>query len=141
LFQVRKIISISLSIILLLSNSGFAIATHYCGGHSVKSSLVLGNAAIDCGMKMDKGCESKETHGVELSKVPCCQNEYQSLDVKDDYKPTLTQTSVNVEFVASFIISFFLFPLSIDSRGSEYADYSPPFLERDTPTLHQVFLL
>ncbi|MGL1885177.1 MAG: hypothetical protein OCD76_01585 [Reichenbachiella sp.] len=137
----KKIISISLAFILLLSNAGFAVATHYCGGQAVKSSIVLGNAMIDCGMKMDKECESKETIGIQISKTPCCQNEYQSLDVEDDYKQSVLRSNVNIEFIAAFINSFILTPLFADSNESEYANYSPPFLESDIPTLHQVFLL
>ncbi len=137
----KKIISISLAIILLLSNAGFAVATHYCGGQAVKSSIVLGNAWIDCGMKMEKECANTETKGVQITKTPCCQNEYQSLDVEDDYKPTIVQSNVHVEFVVSSIIFSILLPLSVGSNETEYAICSPPFLERDVPALQQVFLI
>lgn len=121
---------------------GFAVATHYCGGLAVESQLVFGHEALDCGMaNMDKDCEIPPLEGMHLTKKPCCQNEYQSLNLEDDFKPTITQSTVNVEFVAAFIISFLQLPLFSTNEESQYANYSPPLIDQDIPVLHQVFLI
>ena len=116
------------------------MATHYCGGLAVKTKLVLGNAMIDCGMKMEKECESKESKDLTLTKSPCCQNEYQSLDVEDDFKPNFVQT-LNVDFVAAFVVAFFYLPLTSTEEKPQYANYSPPLIDQDRSVLHQVFLI
>lgn len=121
---------------------GFAVATHFCGGLAVESKVVLGHETLDCGMaNMDKGCKSDSPSGTHLKKKPCCENEYHSLDVEDDFKPTIVQSMVNVEFVAAFIVTFLHLPLSSTYEAPQYANYSPPLIDQDIPVLHQVFLI
>ncbi|WP_084370505.1 HYC_CC_PP family protein [Reichenbachiella faecimaris] len=136
----RKFISISLAIILLAGNSGFSLATHYCSGLAVESKVVLGHKALDCGMaNMDKECENDSPIGTHIKKGPCCENTYQSLDIEDDFKPSIVQSSVNVEFVAAFIITFLHLPISSINEEVQYANYSPPLIDQDISVLHQVF--
>lgn len=137
----RKIIAISLALLMLFSNMGFAIGTHYCGGMAVESELMHGHEPLDCGMTdMDEQpCPSELTHEHQLAKTPCCENEYQSLDVDGDYEPTVVQPSLNLAFVAAFAVSFLeiAFPTKIST--SRYADYSPPLIDQDIAVLYQVF--
>ena len=126
---------------MLSTNMGFAVATHYCGGMAVESQLVFGHEALDCGMaNMDKGCETPP-EGTHLSKKPCCENKYQSLDTEDDFKPTIAQSMVNVDFVAAFVITFLHLPISSTDEEPQYANYSPPLIDQDISVLHQVFLI
>ncbi len=122
---------------------GFAVATHYCGGLAVESQIVMGNAVLDCGMaNMDQQpCESMPSQKPEIRKKPCCQNEYQSLDVEDDFKQTIVQSTVNVEFVAAFIVSFLQVSLASENEAPQFANYSPPLIDQDISVLHQVFLI
>lgn len=86
-------------------------------------------------------CESMPSQKPEVKKKPCCENKYQSLDTEDDFKPTIVQSSVNVEFVAAFIVTFLHLPLSSTDEELQYANYSPPLIDQDIPVLHQVFLI
>ena len=127
---------------MLTTNMGFAIATHYCGGLAVESKVVFGHEALDCGMaNMDKDCETPPLEGMHLSKKPCCENKYQSIDTEDDFKPTIVQSMVSVEFVAAFVITFLHLPISSTNEEPQYANYSPPLIDQDIPVLHQVFLI
>ncbi|WP_456459132.1 HYC_CC_PP family protein [Reichenbachiella sp.] len=138
----KKILSISLALIMLTTNMGFAVATHYCGGLAVESKVVLGHETLDCGMaNMDKDCKTPPLEGMHLSKKPCCENKYQSIDTEDDFKPTIIQSTVNVEFVAAFIVTFLHLPISSTNEESQYANYSPPLIDQDISVLHQVFLI
>ncbi|MEP2026175.1 MAG: hypothetical protein ABJH98_07745 [Reichenbachiella sp.] len=137
---VRKFISISLAIILLVGNSGFSLATHYCSGLAVESKVVLGHRALDCGMdNMDKACEKDSPIGIQIKDGQCCENTYQSLEIEDDFKPSIAQSHVNVEFVAAFVISFFHLSISSIDEEPQYANYSPPLIDQDISVLHQVF--
>ena len=130
---------------------GFAIATHYCGGMAVKSKLMLGHEPLDCGMAtmdkadMDMGnmdeqpCQSEPTHALRLKKTPCCENEYQSLDVEGDYELTVVQPSLNFEFVAAFAVSFLKVAFLTEIPSPQYANYSPPLIDQDIAILYQVF--
>ena len=141
MIEVKKILSIALALIMLSTNMGFAIATHYCGGMAVESQLVFGHEALNCGMaNMDKGCET-QPEGMHLSKKSCCENKYQSLDTEDDFKPTIAQSMVNVDFVAAFVITFLHLPISSTDEEPQYANYSPPLINQDISVLHQVFLI
>lgn len=120
---------------------GFALATHYCGGLAVESELVIGNTVLDCGMAdMEIGCEVNSPLTTQIEKMTCCDNQYQSLDIDDDYKLSV-QSEINIDFVAAFFVTFFEFSFSSENEEDQYANYSPPILESDIPILHQVFLI
>jgi hypothetical protein len=148
---VRKTIAISLALLVLFSNMGLAIATHYCGGMAVESKLMLGHEPLDCGMTdmdmatVDMGnmdeqpCQSEQTHAIQLKKTPCCENEYQSLDVEGDYELKVVQPSLNLEFVAVFAVSFLRIAFPTEIPSPQYANYSPPLIDQDIAILYQVF--
>ena len=125
---------------------GLAIATHYCGGMAVESKLMLGHEPLDCGMATvdtadmdEQPCQSEQTHALQFTKTPCCENEYQSLDVEDDYELTVVQPSLNFEFVAAFAVSFLKATFLTEIPSPQYANYSPPLIEQDIAVLYQVF--
>ncbi len=127
---------------MLSTNMGFAMATHYCGGLAVESKVVFGHEALDCGMaKMDQqSCQTLPPQKPGVKKTPCCQNKYQSLDIEDGFKPTIVQTTFNVDFVAAFIVTSLHSPVYFYEEP-QYTNYSPPLINRDIPVLHQIFLI
>lgn len=139
--KLKKLIAISLSIILLFSNIGFTFATHYCSGHAVKSKLMLSKGELDCGMlKLDNSCED-DSDEASITKKSCCENAYLSLDVEDDFQPSTLLPEINIAFVLSFVYTFFeLFNSSIELK-SVYEDFSPPFRSIDFQVLFQSFLI
>ncbi|MEP1033163.1 hypothetical protein [Ekhidna sp.] len=137
----KKVISISLALLMLTSHLGFAVGTHFCGGLAVEAKLMIGHEHLDCGMAdMDKECEGKSEGKTYLDKVPCCDNEYLSIEVEDEFKPSFEQTAFNFEFVAAFAV-LYLDIISVDQQNPQYTEYDPPLVTKDIPILHQVFII
>ena len=126
---------------MLTSHLGFAVGTHYCMGDAVESKLMIGHEHLDCGMgDMDKDCERKSDKETHLNKMPCCENEYLSMDVKDEFKLSVEQSTLNFEFVVAFVVSYIdLF--STDRVEQQYSAYDPPLVTKNISILHQVFLI
>jgi len=119
---------------------GIALGIHYCGGLAVETRAMIGQQHLDCGMgDMDRDCEGSESN-THFDKMPCCENDYLSIPVEDEFKPALDQSKVNIDFVAAFIISYLeLFSDSV--RETKFFQYDPPLVTRDISTLHQVFII
>lgn len=126
---------------MLTSHLGFAVGTHFCGGLAVEAKLMIGHEHLDCGMAdMDKECERKSDGKTYLDKSPCCENEYLTIEVEDEFKPSVEQTALNFEFVAAFVVSYLDF-FSVDEENGQLAEYDPPLVTEDISILHQVFII
>ncbi|CAN0106928.1 unnamed protein product, partial [Chrysoparadoxa australica] len=136
----RKIISISLLLIFLTSHLGLAVGTHYCGGISMQTDLMIGHKHLDCGMEdMQKECNQKENEP-RFEKVPCCENEYTSLDLTEDFNPAIN--AVNVDFAIAFISTYYqINPLAATIANRYQVKNYPPPVERDVQILFQTFLI
>ncbi|MEP0985689.1 hypothetical protein [Ekhidna sp.] len=137
----KKVISISLALLMLTSHLGFAVGTHFCGGLAVEAKLMIGHEHLDCGMAdMDKECEGKSDGKTYLDKMPCCENEYLSIEVENEFKPIVEQNALNFEFVAAFAVSY-LDVFSVDEVNLQLTNYDPPQIAEDISILHQVFII
>ena len=132
--------AISFALILLVSNMGFAMAVHYCGGLAVESQLMVGHYPLDCGMP-DMDMEDEPIKDIQLNPQDCCDNQYQFLDVDDDFLSAHLSLSFNVDLFITFIHTWLNVVLLSEADKPQYASYSPPLLLRDIPVLHQVFLI
>ncbi|MGB3467887.1 MAG: hypothetical protein WBA74_21550 [Cyclobacteriaceae bacterium] len=139
----RKIIAISLAILIISVNMGFAVATHYCCGVVVESQLVLGKKKLDCGMSdIDQSpCKLKQPVNTQLSKKSCCQNRLQTIDIDDNFEFPVSFSNVILDYVTTFYkaIILIIFPHSVTL--TEFSDYSPPILNLDRAILYQVFII
>ena len=64
---------------------GWAVNTHFCGGHAVKTRLSIGFKHLGCGMENVKvSCESGLMQNAQFSETPCCEDQYQQLEVDDN---------------------------------------------------------
>lgn len=137
--MLKKIISISLIILLITSHLGIAVGTHYCGGLAVETRAMIGHQHMDCGMgDMDSDCEGTDSE-TRFDKLPCCQNEYLSVPVEDEFKPVLDQSKINVDFISAFVVTYL--ELFSDRFETQFIQYDPPLVTRDISTLLQVFLI
>lgn len=68
--KMRRLISLSLAILIFGSNFGYALNIHYCGGQISKVSFAFNPK--NCGMETKK--ENEVPSKKELSKKPCCQD-------------------------------------------------------------------
>jgi len=124
---------------------GFSIASHYCQGQLVKSQLVHGTDNFGCCMaKMDnqlpEECNFPDIQK-PVKKKGCCENEYQSLDIDDDFSSKQVLSKAHPQLIAVFIYVYYHLNTSDSNSDIAYSDYSPPPLEQDTQVLYQTFLL
>lgn len=138
----KKAIAISLTIILLFSNLGFALGTHYCGGEAVMSRVLLGEAELSCGMTaMESDCESDHGEDFSMKNTNCCENEYHSAFVDDNFNPELVKQIQIFSLALVFLYPDYFIALFPSVEKTFYSDYSPPPLEKDLRVLFQTFLI
>lgn len=115
---------------------GFTISSHYCGGKKVKTTISLGESDLTCGMKMANDCNNHKQF-----KKKCCENDYQNIQVEEDYTPQSVDYTSNVNFAATFLLvnSNFV-SLSLEKKFN-YNNHSPPLIVKDIPVLIQSFLI
>ncbi len=142
--SVKKIIAISLLLILLLSNVGLSVATHYCGGHAVKSGLSLGGSALDCGMS-ERSAASPECDrsGNHLKPERCCENYRQVLQTDDNHSPDVISAVLDIAFgLVPHHYDFLSKKLFSREKSPKAFFYPPPPLPaRDVQVLFQSFLI
>ena len=120
---------------------GVSVATHYCGGHAVKSAFTLNDADLDCGMKnIESSCESSSNEA-SFVKRNCCDNQYVSIHVDDNIQSSLVNSDLDVKFLFTFLYAFnALLPANFEQEVA-YEDYAPPIRNLDTQVLFQTFLI
>ncbi|PCJ81218.1 MAG: hypothetical protein COA49_05775 [Bacteroidetes bacterium] len=139
----KQLFSIFLATLMLVSNMGVTLATHYCGGKAVMSAFALGEMELSCGMSADDTCtHSSGTSSDSLENKTCCQNKYLQLDVDDvkslDAAVAIDNASNNVYLVYNTIQ---LYSSQILQIPTKYEYYSPPLIERDIIILVQSYLI
>jgi hypothetical protein len=128
---------------MFVSNVGFSINTHFCGGIAVKSSLSVGLHNPDCGMsKMDGACESTLPLDEEIVKSkPCCENQHQLIQLDENAELKSLSFGLNPVFFVAFVQFFvhsILFPFQ---NLIQNAYYPPPIPDKDIQILFQTFLI
>ncbi|MEQ8518626.1 MAG: hypothetical protein RLN79_07780 [Cytophagales bacterium] len=140
--KVKRIISISLALLMLVSNVGFAMNTHFCGGKAVKTNFTLGLHNLDCGMsEMEYACEKLPTSDEHVKTEQCCENKHQILQLEDCVEFQNSFGNVNPLFVATFIQTIIEQLNLVDDAQSRFAEYSPPLPDKDIQVLFQAFLI
>jgi hypothetical protein len=136
---VKKAASIFLSLLILVSSMGISFSTHYCMGRAVESELMIGMHELSCGMMdMDASCE---TAGVNIMAPGCCDNEFLSIDIEDDYQVVKTEISLEAKFLFAFTYTFLFNQLQNTEPIVAHTDLHPPPLEQDYQSMYQAFLL
>ena len=137
----KKALSIFLSLLILISSTGITFSTHFCMGRAVHNELSLGMDILSCGMMDEaKSCTS-DSEGQNLMAPSCCDNEFLSIEIQDDYQKISNEISFEAQFLYAFTYTF-LFDYQNDIELTlAHADHSPPLLEQDYQSLYQSFLL
>ena len=135
----KKLISILLTTLLLLSSSGVTYAQHFCGAYEMMSKITLGEAELSCGMEMKTSpCEEEG----QDEKHNCCDNEYTTVDVDDNFATTSFDFQLNPVFVIAFVSVFVMQETDNYNENIDfYKDYSPPPLGEDLQVLYDTFLI
>ncbi len=139
MLMLRKVLSISLTVLLLTGSMNFTFATHYCGGHAVKSKLTFGNEQLDCGMyKNTPPCN----YGANSIKAKsCCENDYISFELANDYQKEVINFELSTEFIFAFVYTHVEVRFATKNHFVAQEDNSPPPLIEKRQILFQSFLI
>lgn len=131
-----------MSLLLLLSSSGLTYAQHFCGDYEMMSKITLGEAHLSCGMEMmTSTCEDSHDDAHD-DKHNCCDNEYTSINVDDNFATSSFDIQLNPVFVVAFVSVFVKQDAkNYDQNLDYYKDYSPPPLGEDLQVLYDTFLI
>ena len=102
------------------------------------SAVALGRVDLSCGMGMDLPEESNDEtsfHG-----APCCENEFVSIEIDDEFNSAVEKNGLNVNFVLAFVHSS-LIPATSEYSVPGFQDISPLLIEQDFQVLYQHFLI
>lgn len=135
--MLKRILAISLSALMLISSTGVSLATHFCMGRAVETKLSLGEAELDCGMEETQSCE----HQTQLHRIPCCDNEYQSISHDENFSLSKLLISFELSLQAEIFRLFDWQPNFDKLLSTLNLFYPQPPLAQDLPILHQSFLL
>lgn len=124
--KVKKILSILIAFLILLSLMQFTIATHYCGGDGetfVKFSIT--GELASCGME---SCDDKYSAQEKYFEKTCCNDNISVLAVYNNFAPLFTNFTV----FALHVLKIYIIPVNIEIHSliaivnSSSADVSPP---------------
>jgi len=111
----KKILSISVALLMLLSGIQLTISRHYCGGALAESKVSLVGQIASCGMESaTDDCTQPGNH----VKSSCCNNQVSVYAVDHNYSPSSTdfkafcQTFLQVYPIAENITFHSLTPFS-----------------------------
>jgi len=116
---------------------GFTMATHYCGGHAVETALVIGEAHIDCGMES----EEEPCANPVVKSNNCCENEYTSMSIEDDYNTQAKQLNISPVFFSLFACTYLNLQPSTEVATIVFRDDPPPPLNQNRQVLFQSFII
>jgi hypothetical protein len=116
---------------------GFTLATHYCGGQAVESTLAIGEAHIGCGMEED----SEPCANPVLKSKSCCDDKYISMQIEDDFNTQEKQSNVSPVFLFTFAYSYFNLQPTAVVADNVFIPHSPPPLNQNRQVLFQNFLI
>jgi len=133
----KKISSVAMAFVVLLSTLSFTVETHYCGDTLVDSSLF--SSAESCGMEMDS---EPQLEGCTVSVKDCCSDEQLVLDGQKDLKSSSDKlTQEQQVFLYSYIYTYVDLFDGLDENPHAYLDYRPPLVIRQIYKLDESYLI
>ncbi len=135
----KQIISILLTLLLLISNTGITYAQHFCGGHQMMAKVTIGQERLSCGMALVKDlCD--ESHQSDTHS--CCNNLYTQVAFDDTVEQPIVEFQLTPVFDVdkNAIISSVSEILTLQEEVV-YTIYNPPPLIKDFPVLFDTFLI
>lgn len=142
--MVKKSLAISFIIIILISNMGFTLATHFCGDQLVMSSIGIGNEVLGCGMTQEEdGTCNSENHqeSDSVQQNECCKNEFTTFSIEDGFSSSSdkVKNEINANFLVVFVVAFLNQYVLEQDTDQFFIEHLPPDKKRDRSVLFQVF--
>jgi len=137
----KKVISVVLTLLMLISTSSIGYAQHFCGDYLAKATISIGHTHLNCGMeKHEPDCETEDVQA-EISRKSCCKNNISKIEIDENYNGSNLEVKLNTTFVAAFIITHINLLFEEDGRSNQFTDYKPPLPDIDVQVLYQTFLI
>lgn len=134
----KKIFSVILSLVILFISMGFTVSSHKCGGKRVKTVLNIGITDVSCGMEntSNKKCADKNQ-----MKSNCCQDEFQAIQLNDNYTKITSFEHFSPSFTIAFVAILVDLLPNVKIPHLFFKNYLRPPLVKDIPILVQSFLI
>jgi hypothetical protein len=122
--QVKKITSISLSILILAGIMHMSVDMHFCGGKKVAAKMSFTGQLANCGM--ENSDNPLQSSGTNISKH-CCEDKLTIIGTDTNYTPTIYSGPQVYQLVFQYIAiqPDFLYHANTKLRIL-YANVSPP---------------
>lgn len=120
----KKLFSISFTLLILLSGMHFSIATHYCGDEIAATKASFTGELATCGMEGPSDQHSTPGNQIENH---CCDNSISVFAVDQNYAPSFTEFTS----FAQTLLQVFIVPVnpeihSLTAINLNSTDSSPP---------------
>jgi len=133
----RKISSIIMAFVVLLSTMSFTVSEHYCGHTLV--DIALFSKAESCGMELQK---TASIDGNSINKDNCCKDNIKEFKGQNELNTDFSTLNLEQQvFVASFTYSYLNLFEGLKENSIPFKYYTPPLLVTDILVLDQVFLI
>lgn len=120
----KKLLSISFALLILLAGMHISIATHYCGDKISATKFSVSGELASCGME---GSIEKCSFPVKLKGTSCCKNKLAAFVVDTNYNPTFSVfKAFSQNLLQIFILPAFLTNQSQTSLKLICTNVSPP---------------
>jgi hypothetical protein len=120
----KKILSISVALLMLLSGMQLTISRHYCGGELADSKVSLTGHIASCGMEGETDDCAQPGNHVESS---CCNNKVSFYAVDHNFSPSFSEFKTFEQPVLQvFILPEIQNFIAINAYNRIYTDVSPP---------------
>ena len=135
----KQIISILLTLLLLISNTGITYAQHFCGGHQMMAKVTIGQERLSCGMAPVKDlCD--ESHQSDTHS--CCNNLYTQVAFDDTVEQPIVEFQLTPPLKANTTtFSASVYEIITLQKEVVYSIYNPPPLIKNFPVLFDTFLI
>jgi len=111
----KKLFSISIAFIMLLSGLQLTVSRHYCGGELADSKVSVWGHVASCGMET---ATDDCSHANTIEESSCCKNKVSVYEIDHNYSPSFTEFKV----FAQTVLQVFVIPENITFHS--LTDYS-----------------
>lgn len=127
----RKIGSLFVAMVLMLSTMSFSVVQHYCG------TELMGQSIFE---ELEPCCmDSEETSDLEDR---CCNEEQYLIQGQDELNRSSVDLDLNQQvFLTAFVFSYASLLEGLPEHIIPFRDYAPPLLVTNIQLVDQVFLI
>lgn len=101
---------------------------------------MIGHDHLDCGMgMMDQA--SHEDDEMHIDAPDCCDNDYISVEMDEQFKKSTSTESMHVFVVATVAQLLYFIDFNNSQEPIASIESSPPIIDQDFQVMHQVFLI